>query len=198
MATRQRSPRRPAQRPDQILDAAERLLGGGAAELNMDELAEVAGLAKGTLYHYYGSKIEVRDAVRRRYLERAVAQALAAVSGEANDRALVRLEGFVRALLEDATDRGQLVWALFHGAGVAGEDLAIVSDALRELIRAGAVAGEFAVDDSEAVATFFVHGFFGRVRSAFDGPGVAPAELAAELAGMLERLVVPVGTGGTR
>jgi len=185
-----RSPRRPAQRPDQILDAAERLLADGEAELTMDRLAGAASLGKGTLYHYYASKTEVLDALRRRYLERSTSRALASASG---DTALRRLGDFVRALLDDATANGTLVWVLFHDTGTTGNPhLVIVSAALQDLIRDGVARGEFAIDDADAVASFFAHGFFGRVQAAFDGPGVRPAELAAELTGLLERLVTPV------
>ena len=57
-----------SQTDERILDAAERLLTSGPGELTMDGLAEAASLGKGTLYHYYPSKAEVLDALRRRYL----------------------------------------------------------------------------------------------------------------------------------
>jgi AcrR family transcriptional regulator len=193
VVTRQRSPRRPAQRPDQILDAAERLLAGGAADLNMDGVAEAAGLSKGTLYHYYAAKTDVLDALRRRYLERSVRAALAATSAQAPT--LTRVGGFVRALLDHAAANAALVWPLFHGTGTSGGHLAIVGDALRDLIQDGVARGEFGIDNADAVAGFYAHGFFGRIQEAFhDPPGTAagsPQRLADELVVMLERLVTP-------
>jgi len=191
-----RSPRRPKLRPNQILDAAERLLAEGATELNMDRLAEAANLAKGTLYHYYASKTEVLDALRRRYLEHTTHKALAAASGADTQR---RLADFIRTLLDDATANGTLVWVLFHDTGITGNaHLAVVSDALRDLIRDGVRRGDLMIDNPDAVASFYAHGFFGRVQAAFDGPGVDPAGLAAELTAMLERLVTPVERRRTR
>jgi AcrR family transcriptional regulator len=215
VAGRQRAPRRPAQRPDQILDAAERLLAEGAAELNMDLVAEAAGLSKGTLYHYYAAKTEILDALRKRYLERTVRQALTAADrGPAGDRAagdgadrgpagdgggraanasIRRLDGFIRALLDDANANGALVWALFHDTGTAGNAyLSIVSDALHGLIQQGVAAGDLAIDDADTVASFFAHGCFGRIQDAFHGPGIRPADLATELTTLLERLVTPI------
>ena len=190
MVGTKRSPRRPKLRPDQILDAAERLLAEGATELNMDRLAEAANLAKGTLYHYYASKTEVLDALRRRYLERTTHRAGGAATDGNTQR---RLAAFIQTLLDDAMANGTLVWMLFHDTGVTGNaHLVVVSDALRDLIRDGVKRGDLTIDNPDAVASFFAHGFFGRVQAAFDGPGVDPAGLAAELTAILERLVTPV------
>lgn len=191
MAVRQRSPRRPAQRPEQILDTAEHLLADGAGDLNMDLVAETAGLSKGTLYHYFAAKSDVLDALRRRYLDRSVGRALteaAAASGT-----MRRLERFIHELLDDANANAALVWALFHDTGTTGNPhLAIVSDALHGLIQQGIDDGNLAIRDAGTVASFFAHGFFGRIQDAFHRSDVRPAELAAELTGLLERLVTPV------
>jgi len=189
MVTRQRSPRRPAQRPDQILDAAERLLGAGATDLNMDEVAVAAGLSKGTLYHYYAAKTDVLDALRHRYLDRSVRAALGAAPTNAST--LTRIGGFVRILLAHAVAHATLVWPLFHDTGTSGGHLSIVADALRDLIHDGVTRGEFAIDNADAVADFYTHGFFGRIRSAFHDSQVQPDKLADELLVMLERLVAP-------
>jgi AcrR family transcriptional regulator len=189
--SRPRTSRRPDLRPEQILDAAEHLLASGPTEWSMDGVADRAGLAKGTLYHYYPSKSEVLDALRRRYLQRSVAEALAAAAD--GGPALARLERFLRTLLETAVAHGALVRALFHDSGISGNaDLAIVSDALSDLIRAGVASGEFTVDNPDAVATFYSVGCFGVIQSAFDGQGVAPAAMAEELVGILAKLVGPV------
>jgi AcrR family transcriptional regulator len=192
VAGRRRSPRRPAERPDQILDAAERLLTDGT-DLNMDLVAQVAGLSKGTLYHYYATRSDLLDALRRRYLDRTVRQALATIGGET--ATMTRLQRFIYGLLDDANANGALVWALFHDTGTTGNMyLSIVSDPLRELINEGVAAGDLAIDDAESVASFFAHGCFGRIQDAFHGPGIQPGELAGELTTMLERLVNPTGS----
>lgn len=193
---RQRSPRRPAQRPEQILDAAERLLAEGARDLNMDKVAEAAGLSKGTLYHYYAAKTDILDALRKRYLDRTTRRALAAAAEMPAPTAIGRLEIFIRGLLADATTNGELVWALFHETGATDSShFVIISDALRGLIQQGVDEGVLLIDDAEPVSSFFAHGFFGRIQDAFHGEGIQPAELAAELTGFLERLVTPLKSG---
>src|SRR5215510_9009481 len=57
------------ERRRQILDAAERLfMGRPEALASMDELAEAAGVAKGTLYLYFPSKEEVLVALHERHM----------------------------------------------------------------------------------------------------------------------------------
>ena len=170
------------------------MLADGTADLNMDRLAEAAGLGKGTLYHYYASKTDVLDALRRRYLDRTTGRALAAA---ATGTTRQRYTAFIGTLIADAAANGPLVWVLFHDTGITGNThLVVVSDALRELIRDGVVRGDLAIDNPDAVASFFAHGFFGRIQAAFDGAGsgdaVEQAGLVAELTVMLDRLVTPV------
>jgi AcrR family transcriptional regulator len=184
---RQRADRRPELRPDQILDAAQRLLIAGSADFTMDALAESADLAKGTLYHYYRTKVEVMEALRRRYLTRSVEAGLAKATDAPS--ILQRLDGFIRSLLDEAVTNGTLVWALFHDTGTSGNrTLEIVSDALQELIRRGVETGELSINNVEAVARFYSYGFFGRIEAALHSSDIDVAELAAELTDMLRRL----------
>lgn len=186
-AKRQRAGRKPELRPDQILDAAQRLLISGSTDFTMDALAESADLAKGTLYHYYRTKIEVMEALRRRYLTRSVSAALAMTADAPS--ALTRLDAFIRALLDEAVSNGALVWALFHDTGTTGNStLEIVSDALQDIIRHGVETGELSVENVEAVARFYSYGFFGRIEAALHAPDIDASELAAELTDMLRRL----------
>ncbi len=153
----------------------------------MDALAESADLAKGTLYHYYRTKHEVMEALRRRYLTRSVAAGLATTADTAS--ALQRLDGFIRHLLGEAVDNGPLVWALFHDTGTTGNStLGIVSDAIQELIRYGVATGELSIENVEAVARFYSYGFFGRVEAALHASDFDASELATELTDMLRRL----------
>lgn len=58
------------ERHDAILDAAEQLLGSGPDRLaSMSEVADEAGLAKGTVYLYFASKEELYLAVHERNID---------------------------------------------------------------------------------------------------------------------------------
>ena len=49
--------RRPEARPDEILDAAQKVFGeSGFARAKLDDVARIAGVSKGTLYLYFDSK----------------------------------------------------------------------------------------------------------------------------------------------
>src|SRR2546421_4120937 len=93
--------RQPEIRPDQILDAAERvLLGRSDGAMTMDAVAAEAGVGKGTVYHYYASKAEVLAALRARWVERTVAEAAATASARRPRSSLQRIERFLAALLD--------------------------------------------------------------------------------------------------
>jgi AcrR family transcriptional regulator len=55
--TQPRWQRRPEARPDEILDAAQKVFGeSGFARAKLDDVARLAGVSKGTLYLYFDSK----------------------------------------------------------------------------------------------------------------------------------------------
>ena len=56
-STAPRWQRRPDERPDEILDAAQQVFGDcGFTRAKLDDVARVAGVSKGTLYRYFDSK----------------------------------------------------------------------------------------------------------------------------------------------
>jgi AcrR family transcriptional regulator len=57
-------------REQQILDAAERLLSTtGYADMTVGDIAEAAGITRGALYFYFGSKLEVLTALVARTVQ---------------------------------------------------------------------------------------------------------------------------------
>jgi AcrR family transcriptional regulator len=157
-------------RPDQILDAAERVLvDGGADAMTMDAVAEAAGLGKGTIYHHYGSKAELLGAMRSRYLTRTVTRAAAAArEGRRGRRALGRVDQFLESIVQSSADNHELLWILFHQTGIEEEDeLAGIHEELLALVNEGVQSGEFVLDDPDFTAGFLLHGFQGMTESAF-------------------------------
>jgi AcrR family transcriptional regulator len=73
-ARRPRWRRRPADRPEEILDAAVELFGEqGFARTKLDDVARRAGVSKGTLYLYFDSKESLfREMVRTRIVSTVV------------------------------------------------------------------------------------------------------------------------------
>lgn len=64
-ATRQR---RKVERREELLDAADRIVGRGVAEMSMDEVAAEAGITKPVLYRHFGDKDGLYEALARRYV----------------------------------------------------------------------------------------------------------------------------------
>src|SRR6266849_11123360 len=83
-------------RKQETLDVALRLLmERGYANLNMDELAEEAGISKPTLYQYFNSKDELVAQAVGRMFEKMEEQ----ISGLSDKSPLEQLEHFLRAML---------------------------------------------------------------------------------------------------
>lgn len=95
---RGRSPRwrrRPQDRPDEILDAAMQVFAErGLAGARVEDIAEAAGVSKGTVYLYFKGKEDLfKEAVRAQVARTLEGLAAAAPPGEPADR----LERFVDA-----------------------------------------------------------------------------------------------------
>ncbi|RJE89687.1 TetR/AcrR family transcriptional regulator [Paenibacillus sp. 1011MAR3C5] len=73
--------KKPDERKNEILDAAEMFFGTkGYAKTTINDILNEVGIAKGTFYYYFQSKEEVMDAIVGRYIEAGVEAAKAVVS----------------------------------------------------------------------------------------------------------------------
>jgi AcrR family transcriptional regulator len=86
----------PAERREQLLDLGVRLLATRSLdELSIDVLAEEAGISRGLLYHYFGSKHDFREAVVRRAADDLMAQTAPPVDGDPEERLLVSMTAYL-------------------------------------------------------------------------------------------------------
>jgi AcrR family transcriptional regulator len=86
----------PDARRSQLLDLGVRLLATRSLdELSIDVLAEEAGISRGLLYHYFGSKQAFHEAVVRRAADDLIAQTAPPVDGEPLERLLVSVTAYV-------------------------------------------------------------------------------------------------------
>jgi AcrR family transcriptional regulator len=159
-ASRPRSARTqpPDVRRQQLLDAAEQVLRHrGLAQTTVAEVAEAAGVAKGTMYLYFGSKNDLLAALRERYVEQFAA-ALDVESGSARHRIRALALGF----FEFAASSHELHHVLFHEAGFSEEDaFTALRTRLRDLIADGVASGELTATDPDLAASFVLHGMHG-------------------------------------
>jgi AcrR family transcriptional regulator len=158
---RRREP--PEVRREQILDAAAGVfLDRGLAEATMAEVAEAAGVAKGTVYLYFDSKSALLTALRARYTDRWLAQSgrLDAPPGRGGHPR--QLRAFLGEMYDFHAANQRLHHLLFHAAEVSeDEPLDQARAALVRFVARGAEAGEFAVQDPELTASFLLDGLHG-------------------------------------
>lgn len=162
--------RRPGERPQEILDAALRVFADrGYRVARLEEIAEAAGVTKGTLYRYFKSKSELLfQAVERRQELRAARfqQMTAEATGPASEKLRALVTGAVREALEPeqarvmrlvtgelSQDAPDLAKALLRKTVVRGWQH------IQRLIEEGQAAGEFRADaDAEMIARLFMSG----------------------------------------
>ncbi|MCB0718695.1 MAG: TetR/AcrR family transcriptional regulator [Bacteroidetes bacterium] len=152
--------RRPAERPDEILDAALEEFGArGLAGARMSDIARRANVSKGTVYLYFDTKDDLFRSVVQRTIADAVATLNeAAVGATAEERIRGLLPSFWQLL---RSKRFEIVYRLvyaelhnfpdlmrFYSTEIAGQ----VSSFIADLIRAGIENGEFRTADPDVTA----------------------------------------------
>lgn len=178
----------PAQRRNDLLDAVEGLLlEKSIGELTVEDLANRAGVAKGTFYLYFQSKEHVVDELRIRFVERIIVQQNLAVTESPEGDWVHRLETWMATGIREYLAHSALHDALFsHGLGnvrgrgeTAPENQHIV--ALRDLLSRGVECGAFTVSSVEAASVLLYSAMHGAADHLIDHPGIVdPEELVAE------------------
>jgi AcrR family transcriptional regulator len=192
--------RQPEIRPDQILDAAERvLLARGDGAMTMDAVAADARVGKGTLYHYYASKAEVLAAIRARWVERTVTAAAETATSGRPRSVLRQMERFFAAVLDNTERDSALIWIVFHTCATEErDDLAGVYAYLLDVVREGIAAGEFEVADPELVTQFLLDGFHGVMESSIERGGLDATRINRFMRTILRALLTPQPPGRER
>jgi AcrR family transcriptional regulator len=172
--------RRPDDRPDELLDAAERLLvERGVAATTVTDITGAAGVAKGSFYRYFSSKEQLLAALKARFLDRLhdeISGAIAAGDPEdwagLADAVVARTIGF----LLDASDLID-VWCREAHSRDSVDEFATGIERLADLyeagIAAGVEAGAFRCDHPRATALLLIHAVDGTVQHhvLYGGPG---------------------------
>jgi AcrR family transcriptional regulator len=160
-ATRRRE--LPEVRREQILDAASQVfLDRGLAQATMADVAEAAGVAKGTVYLYFDSKSALLTALRTRYIGRWLEQSSRLEASTGRGGHTGQLRSFLGEMYDFSAANQRLHHLLFHDAEVSeDEPLEQARAALARFVTRGAQAGEFAVDDPEETASFLLDGLHG-------------------------------------
>ena len=167
----------PEVRVEQLLDAAEEMLLSRGPQASIAEIAETAGVAKGTLYLYFKSKQELLAALRQRYVEGIESKVRKAVdSASAADRT----HDAVVALVTAGSERPELHHLLFQEAGQSEDDaFGPIRDLLLEIV--GPKASEFTTE-------FVLGGVHAAMIHAAHVPKVHRAQVAEDTARLVSSL----------
>lgn len=106
----------PDQRREQLLALGLRLFAGSSVdEISIDRLAEEAGISRGLLYHYFGSKQGFREAVVQRAADDLVAQTAPPAEGEPTEKLQASLTAYVDYVIANHKGYRSLVLAAAGG-----------------------------------------------------------------------------------
>ncbi|WP_137293772.1 TetR/AcrR family transcriptional regulator [Nocardioides dongxiaopingii] len=118
----------PAERRSQLLDLGVTLLAHRSLdELSIEVLAEEAGISRGLLYHYFGSKHAFHEAVVRRAADDLIAQTAPPSSGDPLERLATSMAAYLAYV--EASYEGYL--SLVKGAQGGNETLRAIYDEAR-------------------------------------------------------------------
>jgi AcrR family transcriptional regulator len=147
----------------------------GVRKLTLDDVAERAGLAKSSLYHYFPSKKKLLRAVAQAQLDMVLAKVEQAVAEARTHEE--RLNAVGRAVLDHAAELAAFpgmtssdrLAACHEVSEEAAEFKLRVRQILRELIEAGVADGVFGVEDPDLVAFVMAAGIRGLAETAMEG-----------------------------
>jgi AcrR family transcriptional regulator len=197
--------RRPDERPQELLDAALSVFAEhGYRTTTLDQVAEAAGVTKGTIYHYFSTKEELLLRAIEHYQDRAFARLDVVRRGD-YDSGAERIRAFVVQAFGSHDPARRRVHALLQGIGT--EAPAVRREWLRtgpvrawrlltKLIEDGQSSGEFRAGvDAEVAARLFVSGLMLQLvwqQHSKGIPGVAIGEKRL-IAGAIDTLLHSLG-----
>lgn len=185
-------PRQRDQRLAALLDAAADLfVEKGVTATSISDIAERAGVAKSTFYHYFQDRTAMLEALRRRYSDRFAELVDAAMDGCTADDWDARLAAWTKATVDEYLATYLLHDAIFHDPElcqrcVISEEAFVVS--LAALLRAGAGDGAWSITEPLTTAAFMFHGLHGLLDEAIAGE-TETATLAERVTELFRRLV---------
>jgi AcrR family transcriptional regulator len=186
---------------NQILAAAVRVFAAQGFEASrVGDVAREAGVAYGLVYHYFGSKDAVLEAVFREQWGRLLAAV--ALAEETGETAPEQLELVVKIVLRAWRDDPDLVRLLVREITRSPhiqDELDEIGEAfasLERIVRRGQAEGTLRSDVDARVAAFMLYGameevltgwVLGQLRDDAEGVATAEAEVIATMVGGLRR-----------
>jgi AcrR family transcriptional regulator len=161
----------PEQRRDELMNAAQTLfLKHGVAPTTIEQITSGADVAKGTFYLHFSSKEDLLAALGERFAREHLVSIKNAISAKAEQDWTGKLATWAEASAAFYLDSIELHDMLFYESrSPTREGLVdnIVIDDLSELLKAGAMALAWSIDDPRFIAVFLFSGLHGIVDDAY-------------------------------
>jgi TetR/AcrR family transcriptional regulator, transcriptional repressor for nem operon len=187
-------PRWTRQPPDvrrgQLLDAAtEVILKKGYGAMVVSEVADRAGVGKGTVYLYFDSKLALLVGMQDRYWQRMLEVVELIMEAEEGSWP-ERLDRLVDDLVAFGAGEVDLYHALFHDTpATGGEPVTQFTAVVAEFLQRGNAAKEFDVAAPEITAEFLVSAFHGTAARIAHTPPKTRRQTVDELKILFRRAV---------
>ena len=155
-----------AVRRDEILDVAERLIRTrGYDAVSVQDVQNELGCSRGAIYHYFGSKEAILEAVIER-MTTAIAPVLAPIAADPTMRAADKLRAVFATAGAWKAQRSDLLLALIRSWLAPGNDLvrfrantagmAAMTPMLEAIVAQGAAEGDFRIDNPADAASVLI------------------------------------------
>jgi len=185
-------PRKADNRRAALIEAAEKVfVEKGFEATTMNEVAQEAGFAKGTLYHYFKNKAELLQVLREKFEEGVMASIRSRVDACQTDdwhgRIKAWIDGAAKAYFEMNALHDVVIYGNNRPFRYAMAD-AEITKYLAGLLRDGAQNGAWEVEDEHWTAVIMFYSFRGGCDEAIMGaqhPEDVPDKLFAVFRGIL-------------
>lgn len=178
--------RRPDDRPQELLDAAFRTFAQhGYRATRLEQVAEAAGVTKGTIYYYFRNKEDLFRQTILRHRERTHAHLDDVMRGAAGSVAARLRAGLREAWREVEGPNGALLRLMIGEVSIEApelfrdwfeESIAQGGDELAAIVREGQASGEFRPDaDADVAARHFISAVFMQALMLHHGVGASDA-----------------------
>jgi AcrR family transcriptional regulator len=198
MTTASRVRMRPDTRREQLLELGVRLLSTRSLEdLSIETLAEEAGISRGLLYHYFGSKQDFHRAVVRKAADVLIEVTAPVQEGEPLERLAKSLDAYVGYVCENFEGYTSLVRAAVSGdedlRQIYEEARAALTDRIFDVADSDGVLGALRITDTPA-ARLMVRGWSAMAEEVVlswvrDDRGISKDELLVMLAAALPAML---------
>jgi AcrR family transcriptional regulator len=160
----------PEERRDELMNAAQMaFLEYGVAPTTIEQITSGARVAKGTFYLYFSSKEEILAALRERFARELLMATTSAVAQQPAEDWKGKLTSWARACVTGYLDKMALHDIVFYESRPPSREGLVdnvIIDHLFDLLRAGADAGAWSINDPRFTAVFLFSGLHGVVDDA--------------------------------